>query len=47
LETIARDAELTTEDGLLKRDYGKSQGVGLNDALIAICAKKSFAVGDV
>lgn len=41
LETIALDAELAAEGGLLRRDYGKSHGVGLNDALIAATALKS------
>lgn len=29
------DAEIARQGGLLRRDYGKSHGVGLNDALIA------------
>ncbi len=41
LETIALDAELAAEGGLLRRDYGKSHGVGLNDALIAATALKN------
>ncbi len=41
LETIALDAELASEGGLLRRDYGKSHGVGLNDALIAATALKN------
>ncbi|MGH8556199.1 MAG: type II toxin-antitoxin system VapC family toxin [Methylococcales bacterium] len=40
LETIALDAELAAEGGLLRRDYGKSHGIGLNDALIAATALK-------
>ncbi|MEQ1557592.1 MAG: type II toxin-antitoxin system VapC family toxin [Methyloglobulus sp.] len=40
LEAIALDAELAAEGGLLRRDYGKSHGVGLNDALIAATAIK-------
>jgi predicted nucleic acid-binding protein len=41
LETIVLDAELAAEGGLLRRDYGKSHGVGLNDALIAATALKN------
>lgn len=41
LETIALDAELAAEGGLLRRDYGKSHGVGLNDALIAATSLKN------
>jgi predicted nucleic acid-binding protein len=42
LETIALDAELlAAEGGLLRRDFGKSHGVGLNDALIAATAIKN------
>jgi predicted nucleic acid-binding protein len=41
LETIALDAELAAEGGLIRRDYGKSHGVGLNDALIAATALKN------
>jgi len=41
LETIALDAELAAEGGILRRDYGKSHGVGLNDALIAATALKN------
>lgn len=39
-QPIAIDAELAAEGGLLRRDYGKSHGVGLNDALIAATALK-------
>lgn len=35
LQTIPLDVETAAEGGLLRRDYGKSHGVGLNDALIA------------
>lgn len=38
LDTIALDAETAANGGLLRRDYGKSHGVGLNDALIAATA---------
>ena len=31
-------AEIATRGGLLRRDYGRSHGVGLNDALIAATA---------
>lgn len=41
LETIALDAELAAEGGLLRRDYGKSHGVGLNNALIAATVLKN------
>jgi predicted nucleic acid-binding protein len=41
METIALDAELAAEGGLLRRDYGFSHGVGLNDALIAATALKN------
>jgi predicted nucleic acid-binding protein len=41
METIALDAELAVEGGLLRRDHGKSHGVGLNDALIAATALKN------
>jgi predicted nucleic acid-binding protein len=41
METLALDAELAAEGGLLRRDYGKSHGVGLNDALIAATALKN------
>jgi predicted nucleic acid-binding protein len=37
-EVIDLDAELAAEGGLLRRDYGLSHGVGLNDALIAATA---------
>lgn len=38
LETLPLDAETAAEGGLLRRDYGPSHGVGLNDALIAATA---------
>ena len=31
-------AEIATQGGLLRRDWGKSHGIGLNDALIAATA---------
>ena len=37
-QPIAIDAQLAAEAGLLKRDYGKSHGVCLSDALIAATA---------
>ncbi len=40
-EIISLDAYLAAEGGLLRRDYGKSHGVGLNDALIAATAIKN------
>lgn len=38
VETLPLDAEIAAQGGLLRRDYGKSHGVGLNDALIAATA---------
>jgi hypothetical protein len=38
LEVLPLDAETAAEGGLLRRDYGPSHGVGLNDALIAATA---------
>lgn len=38
LEPLPLDAETAAEGGLLRRDYGSSHGVGLNDALIAATA---------
>ncbi len=35
------DAETARQGGLLRRDYGKSHGVGLNDALIAATAQRN------
>lgn len=40
LETLPLDAETAAEGGLLRRDYGPSHGVGLNDALIAATSLK-------
>lgn len=40
LEVLPLDAELAAEGGLLRRDYGKIHGVGLNDALIAATVLK-------
>ena len=40
LEVLPLDAEIAAEGGLLRRDYGKSHGVGLNDALIAATVLK-------
>lgn len=39
-QAITLDAELAAEGGLLRRDYGKTHGIGLNDALIAATALK-------
>lgn len=38
LKILPLDAETAAEGGLLRRDYGPSHGVGLNDALIAATA---------
>ena len=38
LTVVDLDAALAAEGGLLRRDWGKSHGVGLNDALIAATA---------
>ncbi len=35
---IALSTEIAAQGGLLRRDWGKSHGVGLNDALIAATA---------
>lgn len=32
---LSLDAEIASRGGLLRRDFGRSHGVGLNDALIA------------
>jgi predicted nucleic acid-binding protein len=36
---LALDAEIARRGGLLRRDFGRSHGVGLNDALIAATAQ--------
>ena len=38
LDVADLTAEIATRGGLLRRDYGRSHGVGLNDALIAATA---------
>lgn len=38
LKILPLDAETAAEGGLLRRDYGPSHGIGLNDALIAATA---------
>ena len=38
LDVADLTAEIATRGGLLRRDYGRSYGVGLNDALIAATA---------
>jgi predicted nucleic acid-binding protein len=38
LEITPISAEVAAAGGLLRRDWGRSHGVGLNDALIAACA---------
>jgi predicted nucleic acid-binding protein len=38
LEVADLTSEIATRGGLLRRDYGRSHGVGLNDALIAATA---------
>lgn len=40
VEILPLDPETAAEGGLLRRDYGKSHGVGLNDALIAATASR-------
>lgn len=35
LEVVPLDADIAAQGGLLRRDWGKSHGVGLSDALIA------------
>lgn len=38
LKVVDVDAVIATRGGLLRRDYGRSHGVGLNDALIGATA---------
>jgi predicted nucleic acid-binding protein len=38
LETVPVDREIAVQGGLFRRDYGKSHGTGLVDALIAATA---------
>lgn len=38
LEVASLDIGIAAQGGLLRRDYGRSHGVGLNDALIAATA---------
>jgi predicted nucleic acid-binding protein len=42
-ERVDVDPEIAKSGGLFKRDYGKSQGVGLADALIAATAQSRKA----
>ena len=44
LTVLDLDAALAVEGGLLRRDWGNSHGVGLNDALIAATARRSGRV---
>ena len=37
-DVVAVDAEIAAQGGLLRRDWGKSHGAGLNDGLIAATA---------
>ena len=41
LETVPLTAEVAKRAGLWRRDYGKSHGTGLMDAVIAACAEAS------
>lgn len=43
-EIVVLDASLAERGGLLRRDYGKSHGTGLADALIAASAERQEAV---
>ncbi len=43
-EIVDLDADIAAEGGLLRRDWGKSHGVGLNDALIAATARQTGRV---
>lgn len=38
LEVVDLNSAIATRGGLIRRDYGKSHGVGLNDALIGATA---------
>lgn len=40
LEVLDLNAAIAAKGGLLRRDYGRSHGVGLNDALIAATAQE-------
>ena len=40
---VSVDQEIAERGGLLRREYGKSHGVGLADAIIAACAEHSSA----
>ena len=40
LEVLHLNTAIATKGGLLRRDYGRSHGVGLNDALIAAAAQE-------
>ena len=42
-QTAPLDAEIARAGGLYKRDYGKSHGVGLADALLAASPEKANA----
>lgn len=43
-EIVVLDASMAERGGLLRRDYGKSHGTGLADALIAASAERQEAV---
>ena len=43
-EIIGLDREIAERGGLYRRDYGRSHGVGLADALIAATAERAGAV---
>jgi predicted nucleic acid-binding protein len=40
---IAVDADIAARGGLLRRDYGRSHGIGIADAIIAASAEKRNA----
>jgi hypothetical protein len=42
-QVVAVDAEVGARGGLLRRDYGKSHGVGITDAVIAASVEKKNA----